>query len=206
MYVRTFVYMDGCMYAGLQVCIYLSIYLSVYLSVCLSVYLSICLPVYLSICLSVYLSICLSVYLSIYLVKINSTCTRCDCMSLSTFALSGQLSQSLDPRALQDVLCTCVVHHWYHYVLYIHLYFNTVPQIVEEQHCFQTLWKSKEVIVEISCQFKLSSKITLKALFCSRACRSLNCHLYKNRLMHCPAFIVAVHLHCSTRGAVLLVA
>ena len=84
--------------------------------------------------------------------------------------------------------------------------FNTVPQIVEEQHCFQTLWKSKEVIVEISCQFKLSSKITLKALFCSRACRSLNCHLYKNRLMHCPAFIVAVHLHCSTRGAVLLVA
>ena len=97
----------------------------------------------------------------------------------SALLLSGQLSQSLDPRALQDVLCTCVVHHWYHYVLYIHLYFNTVPQIVEEQHCFQTLWKSKEVIVEINCQFKLSSKITLKALFCSRACRSLNCHLYK---------------------------
>ena len=116
--------------------------------------------------LSIYLSI-LSIYLSIYLVKINSTCTRCDCIVTQHLLYSGQLSQSLDPRALQNViLYTSGIT-----ILFIHMYFNTVPQIVEEQYCFQTLWKYKNALLKsIVHQFKLSSKITLKALFCSRGC------------------------------------
>ena len=100
-------------------------------------------------------------------VKINSTCTRCDCIVTQHLLYSGQLSQSLDPRALQNViLYTSGIT-----ILYIHMYFNTVPQIVEEQHCFQTLWKYKDTLLKsIVHQFKLSSKITLKALFCSRGC------------------------------------
>ena len=109
----------------------------------------------------------LSIHPSIHSVKINSTCTRCDCIVTQHLLLSGQLSQSLDPRALQNViLYTSGIT-----ILYIHMYFNTVPQIVEEQHCFQTPWKYKDTLLKsIVHQFKLSSKITLKALFCSRGC------------------------------------
>ena len=132
------------------------------------------------------LSIIHHLHPSIHPVKINSTCTRCDCIVTQHLLLSGQLSQSLDPRALQNViLYTSGIT-----ILYIHMYFNTVPQIVEEQHCFQTLWKYNDTLLKsIVHQFKLSSKITLKALFCSRDCWSLNCILYK-RFVHCPA------LHC----------
>ena len=55
-----------------------------------------------------------------YHVKINSTCTRCDCIVTQHLLYSGQLSQSLDPRALQNViLYTSGIT-----ILYIHMYFN----------------------------------------------------------------------------------
>ena len=140
-------------------------------------------------------------------VKINSTCTRCVVCHSAPFVLPAIVSQSLDPRALQNALCTHVVHHWYHYVLYVHLYFNTVPQIVEEQDCFQTLWKSKRN----NCCNQLSNHIVKQnhsktiVLFTGLSKSKLSS--VQKRFVHCPAsFIVAVHLHCSTRGAVLLVA
>ena len=112
-------------------------------------------PAFLLLLVQIGPAIYLSIYLSIYLVKINSTCTRCDCIVTQHLLYSGQLSQSLDPRALQHViLYTSGIT-----ILYTHLYFNTVPQIVEEQHCFQTLWKYKihcwsQLCINSNCQAK----------------------------------------------------
>ena len=84
----------------------------------------------------------------------------------SALLLSGQIvSQSLDPRALQDALCIYICLYTTGItILYIHLYFNTVPQIVEEQHCFSNTLEIQKYMVEINCT---SSKITPKTLFCS---------------------------------------
>ena len=128
-----------------------------------------------------------SIHPSIHPVKINSTCTRCDCIVTQHLLYSGQLSQSLDPRALQNViLYTSGIT-----ILFIHMYFNTVPQIVEEQHCFQTLWKYKNTLLKsIVHQFKLSSKNHSKSIVLFK--RLLKSQLYSvhERFVHCPA------LHC----------
>ena len=58
------------------------------------------------------------------------------------FLYSGQLSQSGLTQGPCRMHCICIVHQ-VSQLLYIHMYFNTVPQIVEEQHCFQTLWNLK---------------------------------------------------------------
>ena len=144
--------------------------------------------IYLSIYLSTYLSIYPSIHPSIDPVKINSTCTRCDCIVTQHLLLSGQLSQSLDPRALQNViLYTSGIT-----ILFIHMYFNTVPQIVEEQHCFfQTLWKYKKYIVEINCaSIQIVKQNHSKSIVLFK--RLLKSQLYSvhERFVHCPA------LHC----------
>ena len=55
-----------------------------------------------------------------YHVKINSTCTRCDCIVTQHLLYSGQLSQSLGPRALQGcIVYTCCTPLVSLYCIYI---------------------------------------------------------------------------------------
>ena len=120
-------------------------------------------------------------------VKINSTCTRCNCIVTQHLLLSGQLSQSLDPRALQNViLYTSGIT-----ILFIHMYFNTVPQIVEEQHCFSNTLEIQKYIVEVNCaSIQIVKQNHSKSIVLFK--RLLKSQLYSvhERFVHCPA------LHC----------
>ena len=150
--------------------IYLPMYLFIHIS-CLVVHLSIC------ICLPTYhidLLICLSIYLSIYSVKINWTCTRCIVMFSSLTFYSGQLSLS----DLTQGPCRMHCIHQVSQVLYIHMYFNTVPQIVEEQHCFQTLCNLNTLFHKNHCKDQ-----QLKTCFVQEIVSSGK-NLYK-RSVHC---------------------
>ena len=71
----------------------------------------------------------------------------------SALLLSGQLSlQWLDPRALQDALCTHVVHHWYHYVLYIHLYCNiSISSISSFSSIYLSIFPYIYLAIYLSC-------------------------------------------------------
>ena len=131
-------------YLNMSVCqsVCLSISLSLSIFIYRSTYLRTYLPIYLSTYLPTYLKTHPSIHLSIYFVKINSTCTRCDCMSLSTFCSLGNCLSHLTQGPCR-MYCVHMLYTTGITMYCIYLYFNTVPQIVEEQHCFQTLWKSK---------------------------------------------------------------
>ena len=143
---------------------HLSMHPSIHLSIDLSIYLSINQSIS-----SIYPSH-LSIYLSI-LVKINSTCTRCDCIVTQHFySLGNCLSVTCPKGPAGCIVYTCCTPLVSLCIVYNTCILTPSLRLLKNSVVFKHSGNLKEIIVETNCQITLSSKITPKALFCSRAC------------------------------------
>ena len=177
-------------YLSISIYLSLSIYPSIHPSIHLSIHPSIYLSIHLSIYPSIHLSIYPSIHLSIYPVKINSTCTRCDCIVTQHLLYSGQLSQSLDPKALQGCIvytcCTPLVSLYCIYTCTLTPSLRLLKNSIVFKHS-----GNQKYIVEINCastqivKQNHSKDIVLFTRFFSKSKLSS-----VQRFMHCPA------LHC----------